>query len=673
MSCCNNNCNHDPCGSSFNQAVTKAAQYAQYAQTQANLSQEAWEEFNALYLGAFAVAPTQDNEGNPLQTGALYWNSMLNSLWVWNGAVWMPAVEGELYLGGFAVAPTLDNEGNPLQVGNLYWNTASNNLWAYNGASWVRTNFNETTPFLATGANTLRNLATRSIDFVNPLDFGAIGDGNSHPLSSVYPTLAAAQAVYPFVTSLSQQIDWAAIQAAVNEAMKIGKMVYITGAGPYMISDTIIVKIQRALTPLPPGSPGQAIHFADNVNAIIKGFGTPTLKATNAIPYIIELTNNFTFSAGPPFYCLIEGIGFNGNNLATTGIYSNFSMHNRYVHNRFWNLQEGIRYRGYGVAQISFNTFEAKDSIVLQDGGGDSVIDHNDFYTPQNIANTTGVYIGNFGGNTRILNNTFSNGWDTSLYPCYCIYINNANRDVTIENNEFCTYTSGVKAVNNPALGNQFKVILNNNHTNPCTGENPGKLIEAEYCTEFIITNNFGNGKGYGYNATTPAMDFTNCSSFKILNNRFAEYTSNVILMNDCTDFEVSNNSFQDYGKSSINGRAIDIYSSGISARNYFKNNYFRQTNASWGKYAIYENTGVDNTFCFENTFVGLSEPYGKVGVNSIMQRTEYLAAIPATGSFYQGDIIWNTAPIAGGSPGWVCTTSGVNTFVFKAMANLAP
>lgn len=48
--------------------------------------------------------------------------------------------------------------------------------------------------------------------------FGAIGDGNSHPLSERYGDLVAAQADYPFVTSLDDEIDWAAIQTAIYTA-----------------------------------------------------------------------------------------------------------------------------------------------------------------------------------------------------------------------------------------------------------------------------------------------------------------------------------------------------------------------------------------------------------------------------------------------------------------------
>ena len=64
-------------------------------------------------------------------------------------------------------------------------------------------------------ARTTRNKAR---DVINVLDYGAIGDGTLHPLSERFATLAAAQVVYPFASALTQSIDWAAIQAAVNYA-----------------------------------------------------------------------------------------------------------------------------------------------------------------------------------------------------------------------------------------------------------------------------------------------------------------------------------------------------------------------------------------------------------------------------------------------------------------------
>jgi len=43
----------------------------------------------------------------------------------------------------------------------------------------------------------------------------------------------------------------------------------------------------------------------------------------------------------------------------------------------------------------------------------------------------------------------------------------------------------------------------------------------------------------------------------------------------------------------------------------------------------------------------------------------------PASGAFVQGDICWNSAPAAGGAPGWVCVTGG-SPGTWKAMGALA-
>ena len=70
--------------------------------------------------------------------------------------------------------------------------------------------------------------------------YGAFGDGSSHPLSSVYANLAAAQVVYPFATSLTQEIDWCAAQKAINEAgINGGRVVF--DPGRYIMSDELII------------------------------------------------------------------------------------------------------------------------------------------------------------------------------------------------------------------------------------------------------------------------------------------------------------------------------------------------------------------------------------------------------------------------------------------------
>lgn len=74
----------------------------------------------------------------------------------------------------------------------------------------------------------------KNADMVSVKDFGAKGDGLRHPLSEKFPTLSLARAVYPFVTSLTQSVDWAALQAASNT----GKNVFVP-AGIYLCNETV--------------------------------------------------------------------------------------------------------------------------------------------------------------------------------------------------------------------------------------------------------------------------------------------------------------------------------------------------------------------------------------------------------------------------------------------------
>ncbi|HDQ3824735.1 TPA: hypothetical protein P9320_001608 [Escherichia coli] len=70
--------------------------------------------------------------------------------------------------------------------------------------------------------------------FLNVKQFGAIGDGKYHPLSERFSSIYEAKSLYPFVDSLSQSIDWAAWQAAINT----GKVIYGTD-NAYVITDTL--------------------------------------------------------------------------------------------------------------------------------------------------------------------------------------------------------------------------------------------------------------------------------------------------------------------------------------------------------------------------------------------------------------------------------------------------
>ncbi|EPQ3245208.1 hypothetical protein NQL53_001342 [Klebsiella pneumoniae] len=101
---------------------------------------------------------------------------------------------------------------------------------------------------------------------LSPWDFGAIADGVLRPLSQFYSTLSAAQAVYPFVTSLTQSIDYAATQKCVNEMITRGAAgMTMGGRGRFCVND--VVQVNKT------GSVNEANKYIDFSGTEICSFG----------------------------------------------------------------------------------------------------------------------------------------------------------------------------------------------------------------------------------------------------------------------------------------------------------------------------------------------------------------------------------------------------------------
>jgi len=47
-----------------------------------------YDNFDDRYLGSKSTAPSVDNDGNALITGAIYWNSVSNAMYAWTGSAW---------------------------------------------------------------------------------------------------------------------------------------------------------------------------------------------------------------------------------------------------------------------------------------------------------------------------------------------------------------------------------------------------------------------------------------------------------------------------------------------------------------------------------------------------------------------------------------------------------
>jgi hypothetical protein len=69
-------------------SATNAANSATSASNSATAAAASYDSFDDRYLGAKSSAPSTDNDGDALLTGALYYNTSIGQLYIWDGAAW---------------------------------------------------------------------------------------------------------------------------------------------------------------------------------------------------------------------------------------------------------------------------------------------------------------------------------------------------------------------------------------------------------------------------------------------------------------------------------------------------------------------------------------------------------------------------------------------------------
>ncbi len=92
--------------------ATAASTSATNAANSATAAAASFDSFDDRYLGAKASDPSVDNDGNPIITGALYWNTTSDDLRVYNGSAWIVS-----YL------PAPGSSGNVLTSNGATWSS----------------------------------------------------------------------------------------------------------------------------------------------------------------------------------------------------------------------------------------------------------------------------------------------------------------------------------------------------------------------------------------------------------------------------------------------------------------------------------------------------------------------------------------------------------------------
>lgn len=159
-----------------------------------------------------------------------------------------------------------------------------------------------------------RTVHDKLLETISIRDFGAIGDGTLHPLSEWYSTLAEAQAVYPFVTSLDQSIDYAAVQLAINTATTTGRRLHIP-VGKYYSSTPIIITVENLYNKIGLEMVGEG----SNISSFIFPEGSDGFKIVPTTPgeytYNVSLQDFGIIQDGPDDGSVgTSGIGIQASN-----------------------------------------------------------------------------------------------------------------------------------------------------------------------------------------------------------------------------------------------------------------------------------------------------------------------------------------------------------------------
>ena len=173
---------------------------------------------------------------------------------------------------------------------------------------------------------------------------GACADGASHPLSTCFHDLDAARAIYPQARSLSDELDWCAVQAAIDAAdAQGGGAVYVPNTGrSYCMNRGLVINPNRVTM----RGDGAALDFRT-----LHGQSAILFKSDGAAAYGHERHVFEGFELiGPGRNGAAVGLLFRTD---TEGLSSRAQIQDCTIHDFSRGVQFGNRAYGIGFSHVS--------------------------------------------------------------------------------------------------------------------------------------------------------------------------------------------------------------------------------------------------------------------------------------------------------------------------------
>jgi hypothetical protein len=249
---------------------------------------------------------------------------------------------------------------------------------------------------------------------------------------------------------------------------------------------------------------------------------------------------------------------------------------------------------------------------------------------------------------------------------------------VTISDNVFTSVGAQGILLTNPVAGSTAK-LRRISVTGNVIRTAAGNGIEANNCVGLHVSDNIMYDVANGIQINTS-------QGVEVFDNRVNKTTANGITLTDVTDAILDTNRILDPSSSNLATAEFGIQIAGsTSADLTLRHNKITDTLGNM-RYGVYVSAGDQTTMDFiGNRSTGATD-YGFRGVASTACREwrdndfqgttarhlnaptsgagrlapqAYGTAAPTTGAHIVGEVVWNSAPAASGTIGWVCTTAG--------------
>jgi len=230
-------------------SASAASSSASSAATSASNAATSYDDFDDRYLGTKSSPPTLDNDGNALLTGALYWNSSNNTMYVWNGTAWTAlSSSGTVTSVAMSVPTGLSVSGSPITSsgtlavtyasGYAIPTTTKQSNWddSYTFVSAFPTQTGNSGKYLTTNGSTL-SWATVTLTETDPIVGAINGIVKANGSGTISVAVAGTDYLAPAAIGVTVQAYDAGLQSIAGLTTSADKMIYTTASDTYAVTD----------------------------------------------------------------------------------------------------------------------------------------------------------------------------------------------------------------------------------------------------------------------------------------------------------------------------------------------------------------------------------------------------------------------------------------------------